>query len=49
VPHDGSVYGGGLGRVNRRVPAKPLSGRGVAIRLSDGPGGAGTGAVSADL
>jgi hypothetical protein len=45
----GSVYGGRLGRVNRRIPAKPLSGRGVATRLGDCPGGAGTGAVSANL
>jgi hypothetical protein len=37
MPHDGSVYGRRLGRVNRRIPAKPLSGRGVATRLSDHP------------
>ena len=35
MPHDGSVYGRRLGRVNRRIPLKPLSGRDVAIRLSD--------------
>jgi hypothetical protein len=34
---DGTVYGGRLGRVNRRIPVKPLSGRGVATRLSDHP------------
>ena len=49
MPHDGSVYGRRLGRVNRRIPAKPLSGRGVATRLSDHSGVAGTGAVSANL
>jgi hypothetical protein len=49
MPCDGSVYGPGLGRVNRRIPAKPLSGRGVATRLSDRAVGAGTGAVSANL
>jgi hypothetical protein len=32
---DGSVYGRGPGRVNRRTPVKPFSGRGVATRLSD--------------
>jgi hypothetical protein len=37
VPHDGSVYGRGPGRVNRRIAVKPLSGRHVAIRLSDHP------------
>jgi hypothetical protein len=45
----GSVYGRRLGRVNRRIPAKPLSGRGVATRLGDYSGVAGTGAVSASL
>jgi hypothetical protein len=29
MPHDGSVYGRRPGRVNRRIPAKPLSGRAV--------------------
>jgi hypothetical protein len=43
MPHDGPVYGRRLGRVNRRIPAKPLSGRGVAIRLSDHSDVAGTG------
>jgi hypothetical protein len=47
MPHDGSLYGRRLGRVNRRIPAKPLSGRGVATRLSDHSCVAGTGAVSA--
>jgi hypothetical protein len=37
MPRAGSVYGRGLGRVNRRVPLRPLSGRGVATRLSDHP------------
>jgi hypothetical protein len=49
MPRDGSVYGRGPGRVNRRTPAKPLSGRGVATRLSDRPVRAGTGAISANL
>jgi hypothetical protein len=49
TPHDGSVYGRRPGRVNRRIPAKPLSGRGVTTRLSDHPVRAGTGAVSANL
>jgi hypothetical protein len=49
MPHDGSVYGGGPGRVNRRIPAKPFWGRGVATRLGDRAVGAGTGAVSANL
>jgi hypothetical protein len=49
MPHDGSVYGRGPCRVNRRIPAKPLSGRGVATRLGDHSGVAGTGAVSANL
>jgi hypothetical protein len=45
----GSVYGRRPGRVNRRTPAKPLSGRGIATRLSDHSGVAGFGAVSANL
>jgi hypothetical protein len=49
MPHNGTVYGRRLGRVNRRVPVKPPSGRGVATRLSDHSGVAGTGAVSANL
>jgi hypothetical protein len=49
MPHDGSVYGRRLGRVNRRIPLGTLSGRGVATRLSDDPVDAGTGAVSASL
>jgi hypothetical protein len=49
MPREESVYGRGLGRVNRRILAKPLSGRGVATRLSDDAGVAGTGAVSANL
>ena len=49
MPHDGSVYGRRPGRVNRRIPVRPLSGRGVATRLSDHAVGAGTGAVSANL
>jgi hypothetical protein len=49
MPHDGPVYGRRLGRVNRRIPAKPLSGRGVATRLGDHAVGVGTGAVSANL
>ena len=49
MPHDGSVYGRGPGHVNRRIPAKPLSSRGVATRLGDHAVGAGSGAVSADL
>ena len=49
MPHDGSVYGRRLGRVNRRIPVNPLSGRRVATRLSDHSAVAGTGAVSANL
>jgi hypothetical protein len=49
MPPDGSVYGRRLGRVNRRIPLRPLSGRGVATRLSDHSGVAGIGAVSANL
>ena len=49
MPRNGPVYGRRLGRVNRRIPAKPLSGRGVATRLSDHSGVAGIGAVSANL
>ena len=49
MPLDGSVYGRRLGRVNRRIPLRPLSGRGVATRLSDRSGVAGAGVVSADL
>jgi hypothetical protein len=41
MPRDGSVYGRGPGRVNRRTVAKPLSGRGVATRLGDRVVGAG--------
>jgi hypothetical protein len=43
MPHDASVYGRRLGRVNRRIALRPLSGRGVATRLGDRPGVAGTG------
>jgi hypothetical protein len=49
MPREESVYGGRLGRVNRRIPAKPLSGRGVATRLGDHALGTGTGAVWANL
>jgi hypothetical protein len=45
----GSVYGRRPGRVNRRIPLRTLSGRGVATRLGDHSGVAGTGAVSANL
>src|SRR4051794_12379020 len=43
MPRDASVYGRRLGRVNRRIPLRPLSGRGVATRLGDHPVVAGTG------
>jgi hypothetical protein len=49
MPHHGSVYGRRLGRVNRRIALRPLSGRAVATRLSDHSSVAGTGAVSANL
>jgi hypothetical protein len=49
LPRDASVYGRRPSRVNRRIPVRSLSGRGVATRLSDHLGVAGTGAVWANL